>query len=1467
MEPFLIDDGMAALLSDLDDEELRGFVQADEGPQNDEQIEQHIYVCFLCFTRTNMLEHLEEATQRAEGWVAVTDADNPDRPRRFQILDMLTARATMQSTNDGILSPEAATVALNSLSESTRLAQRHQETGDIEDLNGAITMMERAVGIMGHLQQSSSLLAELGTMLYKRFKQAFCPDDINRAIEVVTTALDRTAEGHPDRGGWLNKMGAMFIARFEETRLNDDLNRAIETTSLALDTNYSKVSVLSNLGLYLKLRFNITGSIDDLNRAIEFAELAVGATLQSDPERAHVLESLGNILETSFDQTESMGDLNRAIEVTNMAVDTMPEHHRSQATCLAKLGDQLEKRFHKTSSMDDLDRAIEFTNMAVDAAPQDDSNRVEYLDKLGNRLGIRFFRTGSIDDVNRAIQAADSALRIAPPDHPRRVDYLNKLGNRLDDRFDQTGSMDDLNRAIEAMNSALEITPPGDPTNRAILLHNLGQFLSSRFEQTGLIADLNHAIDVCKIAVDLTPQWSPSQTLYLASLGYRLGMRFEQTGSMDDLNRALEITNTAFDNTPQDPSDRIGVLDTLQFLLGLRSGRTGSVVDVDNAIKFATMAVNATPQGHQKRRALLTNLSSKLGMRFQRTGSMDDLNAAIDFSNMAVDATPKNHYQKFDYLNGLGLLLGRRFQRTQSIHDLNRAIDITTLAVDTTPQGSPFRGKYLTNLGGWLSHRFMVTRQMDDLDRAINVTQTAADIISHDEPMRFINLNNLGALFKLRFDRTQSMDDLNHAIEVWNTGLTILPHDHPMRSVYLTNVGRSLEDRFRRTESVEDAVEALLRFEEGWGCKTSPPSDRIISARRAANILASRRDWANASILLQEAVELLPTVSPRTSKHTDKQHKLASFGGIASLAAAMALSAGKDVYDALRLLELGRGITSGLLMDLRSDISDLQEKHQDLANEFILLRDELDSPADGPTLTNPETVAAQELQASRRRDVDKKFGDLLLRIRSKRNFQNFLLPPTREELMAAATPNPIAILNVSPYRCDAFLIERDAIRVVNLPALTQSEAEGHVQNLRSSRAAAVASSQSVSLEWLWNVVARPVLDELGFKNAVTDVNWPRIWWVPTGPLSQLPLHAAGLYSQGSTETVLDRVMSSYTSSVKALVRGRRQRRSELPLQEQPEAGCCEGDTETTNNTSPSTETTNDAHTSSRPTRDTAVLVAMEKTPGLGANGSLPFAGAEVEILREKFCPGLGVQPETPRGRKEDVLRDLPTCKIFHFAGHGRSDPMDPSQSCLLLEDWETNPLTVGNLLDSRLQDNAPFLAYLSACSTGANQVESLADEGIHLVSAFQLAGFRHVVGTLWEVSDMHCVNVAEVLYGTMVNKGMTDTAVCLGLHLAVRALRDGKIPSEAIKDGEEKDGGEGGEAEGGAIQGETESRVMEGETESGETEGKEGEAAKTKSREARTGEREPRDGTLLDDESDKHSERDFRWVPFVHYGV
>ncbi len=77
------------------------------------------------------------------------------------------------------------------------------------------------------------------------------------------------------------------------------------------------------------------------------------------------------------------------------------------------------------------------------------------------------------------------------------------------------------------------------------------------------------------------------------------------------------------------------------------------------------------------------------------------------------------------------------------------------------------------------------------------------------------------------------------------------------------------------------------------------------------------------------------------------------------------------------------------------------------------------------------------------------------------------------------------------------------------------------------------------LKWLWKAPVDPVLSKLGYTRCLGEYNkWPRVWWIPTGLLSKFPLHAAGLHAPHSTKTTLGRVISSYGSSVKALIHAR-----------------------------------------------------------------------------------------------------------------------------------------------------------------------------------------------------------------------------------------------------------------------------------------------------------------------------------------
>jgi len=127
----------------------------------------------------------------------------------------------------------------------------------------------------------------------------------------------------------------------------------------------------------------------------------------------------------------------------------------------------------------------------------------------------------------------------------------------------------------------------------------------------------------------------------------------------------------------------------------------------------------------------------------------------------------------------------------------------------------------------------------------------------------------------------------------------------------------------------------------------------------------------------------------------------------------------------------------------------------------------------------------------------------------------------------------------------------------------------------------------------------------------------------------------------------------------------------------------------------------------------------------------------------------------------------------HFACHAVSAADAAADGHLVLHDHATAPLTVADIARLRLPEAQ--LAYLSACDTGVPE-EDLGDEALHIAGACQMAGFRHVVGTLWAIRDATAPAVAADFYAALT----TADAAAAALHHAVRALRDAHPDQPAL---------------------------------------------------------------------------------------
>jgi len=87
-----------------------------------------------------------------------------------------------------------------------------------------------------------------------------------------------------------------------------------------------------------------------------------------------------------------------------------------------------------------------------------------------------------------------------------------------------------------------------------------------------------------------------------------------------------------------------------------------------------------------------------------------------------------------------------------------------------------------------------------------------------------------------------------------------------------------------------------------------------------------------------------------------------------------------------------------------------------------------------------------------------------------------------------------------------------------------------------------------------------------------------------------------------------------------------------------------------------------------------------------------------------------------------------------------------------------------------LQLSEAELAYLSACST-ANHGTRYADEVLHLGSAFHLAGFRHVIASLWPLDDTAAAAAERSFHKALPHSPVASDAAAV-LRTVILSLRD-----------------------------------------------------------------------------------------------
>ncbi|KAH7304137.1 CHAT domain-containing protein [Stachybotrys elegans] len=892
--------------------------------------------------------------------------------------------------------------------------------------------------------------------------------------------------------------------------------------------------------------------------------------------------------------------------------------------------------------------------------------------------------------------------------------------------------------------------------------------------------DIDVAIAICQhLDENLPPEYqervSPSDKLVTSLIEYG----YKEKGSRYALISAVGLAKQLYesDSTQKDDTLRSYRATNYGAALGQLYQESGECERLYKSASLNEEAVSASllassiinsPKGTVIQSLspevnIVNSLAASLVDLFALKGSLDHLNRSIDIMERLVTAVTDPEWSdvRAEWLGNLATSLHRRYELGEPIFrgDLDQAILWTRKALDISA-AEPGRRASLCTLAHLLGRRASDTKCLDTLNEAIGILREAMSQYQYpmDIELRVSLAMRIFQRSETVRDRSQTANDLGEAIALAGALLEDIPDDHSQRPHVQNFLGLFHYARFCQFGGSSNAVSALEYFKRALNSPSYPSVFRRVQAgRMMLRLCCDTGRWSEAYRAACDATRLIPKLSSQAIHNRDKERLLSAddIVGFGSDGAAAALNAGENGYAALRLLELARGSLASSILELRADASVLRGKHPELAHKFVELQNQLQDGVSNSLV--------------RRHSASAEFDDLLDEIRKKPGFEGFMLPPGEEDVLEVARDGPVVVLCASTYRgVDAILVEQQGVSILHL--------ECTLQDLETK------SSDPKNLQflkWLWEAISKPILVKLKLMGHSSGEALPRIWWIPTGILSRLPLHAAGHHSAGCTENVMDHAVSSYSSSIKALLQVRRS--SRRPVE---------------------------------PKDSKALLIAMRNTP---EQGSLPHAAKETDMIRSHLMNKQFRQIEHygESSLKINVLFHLKTCDVFHFAGHGMENVFDPLKSTLLLHDWKESPLTVECILEQNLHEKRPFLAYLSACKTGSTTQIRFYDESIHLIGAYQLAGFRHVIGTLWSVDDEVSSQIAMATYNQMLSTGeMTDDSVSRSLHRAARQLRDDSQRKRA----------EGHEAY-------------------------------------------PRDVVLEDSDEDIRDKREWGWIPFVHYGL
>ncbi|KAE9395702.1 TPR-like protein, partial [Gymnopus androsaceus JB14] len=1139
------------------------------------------------------------------------------------------------------------------------------------------------------------------------------------------------------------------------SQIEDALQLWEKAVELTPDGDADKPIWLNNLGSAYQSRFHHLGKLSDIESAIVAVKQSAELTPDGHADKPAVLNNLGNGYESRFRHLGELSDIESAIVAMKQAVELTPDGHPGKPTRLNSLGVAYQSRFGHLGELSDMESAMDAKKQAVELTPDGHADKPKWLNNLSNTYQSRFSYLGELSDIESAIVAVKQAVKLTPNGHAQKPGMLSNLGNAYESRFGHLGELSDIEGAIVAMKQAVELTPDGH-ADKPGWLNNLGKAYQSRFGHLGELSDVESAIEAKKQAVELTPDGHAKKPGRLNNLGVAYESRFGHLGELSDIESAIEAKKQAVELTPDGHADKPNWLSNLGNTYQSRFHHLGELSDMESAIEAKKQAVELTPDGHAKKPILFNNLGYAYQSQFDRLRELSEIESAIMVMKQAVELTPDGHANKPSFLCNLGNAYQSRFGHLGEASDIESAIMAMKQAVGLIPEGHVNKPSLLNNLGVAYESRLSHLGEVRDIESAILAIKQAIKLTPDGHPRKPGRLNNLGGAYESRFRYLGELSDMESAIEAKKQAVELTPDGHADKAAWLKNLGNAYVSRFGHSHDTLDSDCASSAFQNASLQSSGNPHVQLQAAIKWSRLCATP---ALAVQAYTRFFELIPQVVWLGQTVSHRYEELPHIGRVIGTAAAAAISAG-NLPLAIEWLDEGRSIVWGQILQLRSPLDDLHHQHpkiakdlkrvaQALQNTGTSIRDSLEN------IARETKQATAEEEAQKHRRLAGRYEDLITQIRSLDGFASFMRPKKYSELALAATHGPVIIVNVDNSRCDALVLHSSQdITHVRLSKFSLEQAHKLHKNLISSlHAKGVRAFRDVHrlrlvrsranhddhfaliLKFLWSNVVQPILSRI--EDVLHDYCQDyiaHVTWCATGPLTLLPLHAAGIYD-GPTESninISDFVVSSYTTTLRALVESipkLKQRQDKIP---------------------------------------TVLIVSQPHTPGfLPLPGTVEEADAIQKYTLSEHTSHLNHKAATA----EAVRQKISGYDFIHFACHGIQDTHDPLSSAFALYDQKLRLEALMSLYLNNVQ-----LAFLSACQTATGD-ENLPEEAVHLAAGMLAVGYPSVIATLWSIGDKEAPRIADKFYANLLGNhgisGEKKSAMnpAYALHEATRNLR------------------------------------------------------------------------------------------------